>query len=154
MIEIDDSEIQKAIAKIELLKKTIKQADELTIKAVKAQVYDEIIELVERIFDAEGLDPWTPLSEDYAKRKEQSHPAKTILRREDELFAAYTDAEGTLDDYGVPLYIPYAEIHEEGLGNNPERQVFGQVGSHYQVDLNKIKEIQREVMSRELARSI
>ena len=104
------------------------------------------------IFLTEGRGEWDDLDEDYAERKAQTHPGKTILRRDDNYIQAATSAahpanifETTPDSmtWGVDgswfdsrFGYDYPTAHELGLGNNPRREVFGKLTETGELDEN------------------
>ena len=99
-----------------------------------------LVEEITRIFASNGYGQWQPLSPAYAARKARTHPAKTILRREDNYFRSAVDRRqsGNIAEYrpdemefGVDLAwfqsrfgYPYPLAHEQGRGNLPARPVW------------------------------
>ena len=103
------------------------------------------------IFLTEGRGEWQDLHPDYAARKEQTHPGKTILRRDDHYITAATSAshpanvfETTPTEmvYGIDggwfdsrFGFDYPSAHELGLGV-PQREVFGKLTETGELDAN------------------
>jgi phage gpG-like protein len=64
---------------------------------------------------------WEPLSDVYAKYKQVTHPDKTILRADDDLFESLTDPEATgailrpeQNELVIGTSVPYAMVHQKG----------------------------------------
>ena len=107
---------------------------------------------IAEVFLSEGRGEWDPLSEPYATYKAETHPGKTILRRDDTYIQAATSAahpgnifESTPTEmtWGVDegwfesrFGYDYPAAHEEGRGRLPQRQVFGLLTATGRLDEN------------------
>ena len=110
-------------------------------------VYGEISE----IFLTEGRGEWQALHPVYAAVKEQTHPGKTILRRDDTYIQAATRAthpgslyEATATELTLGIDggwfdsrfgDNYPQRHESGIGV-PQRQVYGKLTETGELDGN------------------
>lgn len=101
-------------------------------------------------FESEGDGSWKPLDPDYAARKAQLFPGKTILRATDELFESLTDPTKAMtlagpdsllfgSDVTVGNY-KLAALHQEGTSKMPARKPF--------VSIVKQREIVRAATAR------
>ena len=104
------------------------------------------------IFLTEGRGDWEDLNEDYAERKAETHPGQTILRRENHYIEAATSTshpanifETTPTEmvFGVDggwfdsrFGYDYPTGHELGLGNLPQREVYGKLTETGELDDN------------------
>ena len=103
------------------------------------------------VFLTEGRGEWDGLNPAYAAAKEQTHPGKTILRRDDNYIGAATSAAHPGNIFEVsPTEMTwgidggwfdsrfgdnYPERHELGLGV-PQREVFGKLTETGELDAN------------------
>ena len=110
-----------------------------------------IIGELSEIFLTEGRGGWADLSPEYAERKAETHPGKTILRRDDNYIGAATstshpanifETSPTEMTFGVDgswfesrFGENYPERHELGLGV-PQREVFGKLTETGELDAN------------------
>jgi len=83
-------------------------------------------------FETEGDGSWKPLSEDYARRKAQLYPGKTLLVASEELQKSLTDPSRAMSlagpdtllfgsDVTVGQY-KLSALHQTGAGNLPVRK--------------------------------
>lgn len=83
-------------------------------------------------FESEGAagasGRWAPLSDAYGKSKQVTHPDKTILRADDDLFESLTDPEAVgailrpeQDELTIGTAVPYATAHQRGTRRIPAR---------------------------------
>ena len=102
-----------------------------------------VISEVEEIFQTEGRGRWAPLSEEYAEKKRQERPGKTILRYDDRILNSL-ETEGAFGNIAEfkPQYMvwgldaaafrqygdgePYPRYHELGVGV-PRRAIFDRI---------------------------
>jgi hypothetical protein len=59
-------------------------------RPVAEVIYPLVVDEIQKTFTTEGRSSWRPLSAGYARRKQITHPGKTILRRDDHYFNAAT----------------------------------------------------------------
>lgn len=90
---------------------------------------------MEKQFDAQGAGEsggWAPLSEQYARWKEQNYPGQPILQREGRLHEALTQSGSPFArrvfgsdtfDFGT-LGVEYASYHQLGTARMPARRLF------------------------------
>ena len=106
---------------------------------------------IAEVFLTEGRGEWADLHPDYAARKEQTHPGKTILRRDDHYITAATSTshpanifETTQTEmvYGIDggwfdsrFGYDYPSAHELGIGVS-QREVFGKLTETGELDAN------------------
>lgn len=122
------------IEALQNIKDILDNIDQYILPTIVKYLRDEVIQLADRIFKEEGIDPWVPLSEEYEQRKSKEYPNSTILRRTDALYGGYTDNNIDFSDYGILPHIEYSEYHEEGTGNIPARPVLGQIENYLDID--------------------
>ena len=102
-----------------------------------------VIAEIEEIFQTEGRGSWPPLDEEYAERKRQARPGKTMLRYDDHLLKSL-ETEGAPGNIAElkPQYMiwgldaeefrqfgdgePYPRYHELGWGV-PRRAIFDRI---------------------------
>ena len=102
-----------------------------------------VIAEIEEIFQTEGRGRWAPLSEEYAEKKRQERPGKTILRYDDRILKSL-ETEGAVGNIAEfkPQYMvwgldpeqfrpfgdgeAYPRYHEFGVGV-PRRAIFDRI---------------------------
>ena len=144
--------IDKIIAELKEAQEILKEANNIAAEVLRDAIQTDLIELVREIFDSEGIDPWTPLNPEYEARKAREFPGKTILRRTDDLYQAYTNVQLAFKEYDIPTHIPYAQYHEDIGPKPPQREVLGQVRRYYRPDNEELSRIFAEALSEQLAR--
>lgn len=146
-VQIDASDLQKLDVFLGEVDKRLSNLTPFWNDYAAPLVQGELSE----IFLTEGRGEWADLHPDYAARKEQSHPGKTILRRDDHYITAATSTshpanifETTVTEmvYGIDgdwfdsrFSYDYPSAHELGLGV-PQRQVWGKLTETGELDAN------------------
>ena len=114
---------------------------------------------ISEVFLTEGRGEWDDLHPVYAAAKEQSHPGKTILRRDDHYINAATstlhpaniyETTETEMTYGIDggwfdsrFGYDYPGAHELGLGRLPQREVFGKLTETGELEANTTRLLEK-----------
>ena len=146
-IQIDFSDLQKLNAFLRDVERRLSNYTPFWNDFAAPLVAGELAE----VFLTEGRGEWDALHPAYAAVKEQTHPGKTILRRDDNYIQAATSAAHPGNIFEVtPTEMTwgidggwfdsrfgdnYPERHELGLGV-PQRQVFGKLTETGELDAN------------------
>ena len=124
---------------------------------------------IDNVFATEGFGGWDPLNPDYAARKAITHPGKGILEREGTYRTAATQVGATgsrVEMTATELVVGvdasafpgnYPALHEEGLGGQRERSVFGNLiaqNPRFQEQVSDLAETYIVEEERLLARSL
>ncbi len=104
--------------------------------ALATVVDDEMRKIIIEQFGSEGgagaSGRWQDLDPVYAARKQKLFGNKTIMRRRDILYRALTQRARALPKTGTTsrgfrhwygTRVKYAEFHQKGMGNNPQRKI-------------------------------
>jgi phage gpG-like protein len=117
----------------EIFNRAFNRIDSLSdLRPIWSNVIREFYLIEAEQFESEGAagasGRWAPLTDAYSKSKQVSHPDKTILRADDDLFDSLTDPEaaGAIlrpDEQELTLgtSVPYATAHQRGTRRMPAR---------------------------------
>ena len=146
--ELDYSDSQKLNAFLNDVERRLTNYIPFWDKYATPLVQGEISE----VFLTEGRGEWADLHPAYAAAKEQSHPGKTILRRDDHYINAATSTSHpgnfyerteTEMSYGIDggyfdsrFGYDYPGAHELGLGQLSQREVFGKLTETGELESN------------------